>query len=428
MKIYCISILALVLFVKTVCAQNTKGIHMQAIARNEQGVIMPNKQITLRLSILNDTIQGNIIYQEIKSVTSNVLGLFFVDMGADEPGKVITGNSFNQIKWDEGEHYLQVEVDPNNALTFTTIGLEKINYVPLALYADKANTVTSIIPIELGGTGVTNIKDLSKLLNIDKINNTPDSLKPISIAVNIGLNDKLKKSDTVSLSNRINSKLNSVDTIKLSNRINQKLNLTDTISLSNRINSFPRIDTNSLSNRINSKITTGNVSINDITSGLGYIPVKNNYGQFYDTGRQTTVVSTATAVKFTFQQLANKTTITNNTAGNPTRITITDAGVYHLNYTLQFIKADSGNDELNIWIRRNGSAYPNTNLINTIQGSGVKNIFSGSYYIELGTNDYIELFYSIKNINSNLVGTPSTTVTPSRPATPSAFINMHAVN
>jgi hypothetical protein len=362
-------------------AQTNKGIHLQAIARNEQGIIIPNKQITLRLSILNDTILKNIEYQEIISVTTNVLGLFFVNVGADNSGKVVTGDAFNQIQWNRGEHFLQVEVDPNNALSFTIVGVEKINYVPLALYAEKANTVNSIIPIELGGTSVSSIKELSKLLNIDKVNNTPDSLKPISAAVNIGLNDKLKKADTASLSNRINT-----------------------------------------------KITIGNITLNDITNGLGYTPVKNNYGQFYDTGRQTALVNTATAIKFNFQQLSNKTIITNNTNGNPTRLTVTDAGIYHINYTTQFIKSDLGNDELSIWIRRNGSAYPNTNIINVIQGNGVKNIFSGSYNIDLGANDYIELFFSIKNINSNLVGSPSTTVTPSRPATPSALISLHAVN
>jgi len=381
MKTSFLSISLFTFLVINVNAQNNKGIHLQAIARNEQGIIIPNKQITLRLSILNDTILKNIEYQEIISVTTNVLGLFFVNVGADNSGKVVTGDAFNQIQWNRGEHFLQVEVDPNNALSFTIVGVEKINYVPLALYAEKANTVNSIIPIELGGTSVSSIKELSKLLNIDKVNNTPDSLKPISAAVNIGLNDKLKKADTASLSNRINT-----------------------------------------------KITIGNITLNDITNGLGYTPVKNNYGQFYDTGRQTALVNTATAIKFNFQQLSNKTIITNNTNGNPTRLTVTDAGIYHINYTTQFIKSDIGNDELSIWIRRNGSAYPNTNIIYVIQGNGVKNIFSGSYNIDLGANDYIELFFSIKNINSTLVGSPSTTVTPSRPATPSALISLHAVN
>ena len=580
-----LSLLLIVLgFSNFVYAQNTKGIHLQAIARNQNGMTIPNKQITLRLSIISDTSNDTIEYQEIKSVTTNMLGLFFVELGADENGKVITIGDFEKIAWNKGDYFIHVEVDPNNSLSFVSAGIEKINYVPLALFADKANGLNSIVPVELGGTGVASQKELITLLNIDKVNNTPDSLKPISIATNIALNEKLKKSDTISLSNRINAipkvdtaglsnrinqKLNTIDTLKLSNRINlklntndtlslsnrinsiskidttslsnrinlklfssdtvklsnrinlklnttdtaslssrinsiskidttslsnrinlklnttdtaslssrinsipkidttslsnrinlkltaidtlklsnrinaklnstdtvllftkigQKLNVTDTASLSSRINSIPKIDTASLSNRINNKISIGTLSYNDIINGLGYTPVKNNYGLFYDTSRQPTSVSTATPVKLAFLQLANKINITTNTSGNPTRITVTDAGIYHLNYNLQFIKSDAGADELNIWIRRNGSAYLNSNSVFTIQGGNLKNMFSGSYYIDLGTNDYIELFFSVKNVNSILTGSPSTTVTPSRPAIPSALISLHVIN
>jgi hypothetical protein len=456
-------------------AQNTKGIHLQAIARNQNGMIIPNKQITLRLSIISDTSTSEIEYQEIKSVTTNMLGLFFIEMGADENGKIITTGDFKNIPWNKGNYFLHVEIDPNNSLSFVSAGIEKINYVPLALYADKANTVNSIIPIEFGGTGVASIKEIVKILNIDKINNSPDSLKSISIATGIVLNEKLKKSDTITLSNRINLKLNSLDTLslstrinsipkldttsmsnrinlklsgtdtlKLSNRINlklnsidtlamsarisQKLNTSDTLNLSSRINAIPKIDTSSLSNRINSKISAGALNNTDILTGLGYSPVKNNYGLFYDTSRQATTIATATAVKFYFQHLANKINVTTNTSGNPTRISVGEAGIYQLNYSLQLIKSDAGTDELNVWIRRNSSAYPNTNYFYTLLGAGVKNIITGFYYIDLGVNDYVELYFSVKNANSVLTGTPSTTVTPSRPATPSAFISLHAIN
>jgi hypothetical protein len=411
--------------VSKLIAQNTKGIHIQAIARNQNGIIIPNKQITLRLSIINDTSNGAIEYQEIKSVTTNMLGLFFVEMGAEEEGKVITIGRFEKIPWDEGAYFIHVEVDPNNSLSFVSAGMEKMNYVPLALYAEKAHTVNSIIPVEFGGTGVASIKEMAKNLNIDKLNNTPDSIKPISIATSISLNEKLKKSDTIGLSNRINLKLNSVDTlslsnkinlklnwmdtIKLSNRINLKLNSTDTLMLSNRINSLSKIDTTSLSNRINTKASA-------------------NYGAFYDTARQASTINTASAVKFYFQQVANKINVVANSSGYPTRISVLEPGIYRLNYNLQFIKSDIGSDEVNVWIRRNGSAYTNTNNLNAILGSGIKNQIIGNYYIELSANDYVELYYSIKNINSIITGTPSTSITPSRPATPSASISLHAIN
>jgi hypothetical protein len=397
-----------------VCAQNNKGIHFQGIARSESGMIIAKKQITLRISIVTDTLRSNIEYQEIKSVTTNVLGLFYTDIGVEEAGKVITIGVFDLIQWQKEDKYLQVEVDPNNSLHFLPAGFEKINYVPYAFYAQEAKMITSIVPIELGGTGVSNKIDILKSLDLEKVNNTPDSLKPASNAVNIALNDKLKKTDTLFLSNRIHLKLNSADTLKLSNRINFKLNSSDTTGLVNRINNkLNSLDTSGLSNRIN--------ALNNM------IP-KSYYCVFYDTAKQTAFTSTATPVKFNFKQIANKISIANNTANNPTRIVVLEAGIFQVNYHLQFIKSDAGTDEIIVWFRKNSAAIAYTNNTYIIQGSGIKNTINNNFLLELDANDYIELFFSVKNVNTALQGTTSTTATPSRPATPAASISMYTVN
>jgi hypothetical protein len=378
--------------------QSNKGIHLQGIARNDKGIIIPNKQIALRLSIVMDSTQGEIAYQEIVSVTTNVLGLFFTDVGAQETNKIITIGEFENIEWNLMNFYLQLEIDPNNSLQFVTAGFEKINYVPLALFAEKATSITNQLPINLGGTGATSTMGLLKLLNIDKLNNTPDSVKPVSNAVNLSLNERLRKIDTNTLSNRINLKLNVIDTLKLSNRINQKLNSTDTIYLSNRINK------------------------------LSSTPVTNSYAVYYDTSKQSTTIATATAVKFNFQQVENKISVSNNSAGNATKLIVSENGLYQVNFNLQFIKSDINTDELNVWIRKNNAGYLNSTLNYQVIGGGLKNNISGVYFLNLIAGDYIELFYSIKNSNTNMVGSLSTSVTPSKPATPSAMISIHLLN
>lgn len=395
-------------------AQNTKGIHFQGIARNENGMIIANKQISLRIAILSDTSPMNIEYQEIKSVSTNTLGLFYTDIGVNETGKVITMGIFDTIHWENNEKYLLVELDPNNSLHFIPSSFVKMHFVPFSFYAEQAKTISTILPINLGGTGVNNLDALLLKLHLEKINNTPDSSKPISIATMLALNEKLKKTDTLSLSNRINGKLNSSDTIKLSNRINLKLNSADTIGLSNRIqNKLNTSDTISLSNRIN--VLSNNFP-------------KNNYGIFYDTAKQTALASTATAIKLSLQQLSNKINVVNNSTGNLTKITVTDPGSYFIHYNLQFIKSDPGNDELIVWFRKNNAAIANTNNTYIVQGAGIKNNINNSFLFELNANDYIELFFSVKNSSTILQGTPASTTTPSRPATPSASIVLYTVN
>ena len=409
--------------------QSNKGINFQGIARYSNGFVVADKTINLRLTILNDTTYKKVEYQEIKSVTTNILGLFTVVVGSQEIGKIITSNSFDNINWSNYEKYLMVEVDLTGDFSFITLGMQKINYVPFAFYADKveAKNVVGILNLAQGGTGFASIKDIKTSWQLDKVNNTLDSEKPASASVLALLNDKLNKTDTSSLSSRINQKLNNSDTLSLSNRINLKLNKLDTIYLSNRINQIPKIDTSSLSNRINNKISLGSLSSNDITQALNYTPIRDDYGSFYDTAKQQTAAATALSIKFNFTNFSNNMNVTNNTSGLPSRITVVNPGIYNVKYSLQFIKSDAGTDDISVWVRRNSIAYANTHNVYTIQGSNVKNVVSASFWVDLGVNDYIEIYFSVKNTNSCVTGSAALLL-PSRPATPSAIVSLQRVN
>ena len=365
-------------------AQTNKGINFQGIARDNNGYILANKSINIRISIKTDTNSSKIEYQEITPITTNVLGLFNIVVGATETNKIVSAGPFENINWSKADKYLQIEIDTVGDLSFIYMGTQKINYVPYSFYADNvsAENINGIIGIAQGGTGLNNLKDIKALFNIDKINNTPDSSKPISNLALIAINDKLKKADTLSLSNRIHLKLNSKDTLSLSNRINN----------------------------------------------IASMSIEYDYGSFYDTAKQAaSATSSATALKFSYDGLLNNITVLPNTSGQPTKITVLHAGVYNVRYTLQIIKTDIGIDEASVWIRRNGSAYLNTHTNFTISGSGIKNVLTGNYLVDLGSNDYIELFYAVKNINSIVTGSPTQT-SPSRPATPSVYIILQKIN
>ena len=365
-------------------AQTNKGINFQGIARDNNGYILANKSINIRISIKTDTNSSKSEYQEITPITTNVLGLFTIVVGATETHKIVSAGSFESINWSKADKYLQIEIDTVGDLSFIYMGTQKINYVPFSFYADNvgAQNINGVIGITQGGTGLDNLKEVKVLFNIDKINNTPDSSKPISNLALTAINDKLKKADTLSLSNRINLKLNSKDTLSLSNRIN-------------------------------------NISL----PSLVY-----DYGSFYDTAKQAaSAVSSATAIKFSNEGLVSNISIQPNTSGQLTKITVLHAGVYSVHYAIQIIKPDLGVDEASVWIRRNGSAYLNTNTNFTISGSGIKNLLTGNYLVDLGANDYIELYFSVKNIISAATGTTAQ-ASPSRPATPSAYIILNKIN
>jgi hypothetical protein len=362
-------------------SQNQKGIAFQAAARTSYGVIMPNKQIQVRISILKDTLAEAILYQELKSVTTSPLGLFTILIGAAEPAKIITIGAFENINWTAATYFMRVEIDPENHLQFIRIGQQQIQYAAYAFAADHvlAENVKGVLSIPQGGTGVNNTTAFKLALQVDKVNNVADSLKILSKASIQALAFKLDKKDTASLSNRINQKLNK-----------------------------------------------GDISASELALSLGFLPFETHFGAFTDTARQTALINTATAVKWRDTISQNQVSIGLNSSLDRTKLLVMKAGTYLVQYSIQVNNPQIANDEISIWIRRNGAAYPNT-LRQFLTGAvGVKNIFSGQAIIVFNEDDYLELFFSVKHNQTQLLKTSALT-NPSRPATPSAQITLFRI-
>ena len=374
-------IILLLLYNQMGLSQNHKGIAFQAAARTSYGVIMPNKKIQIRISILKDTLAEALLYQEIISVTTSPLGLFTILIGAAEPAKIITIGVFEKIDWTAGTYFMRVEIDPENNLQFIRIGQQQIQYAAYAFSADHvlAENVEGVLSIPQGGTGVNNLTAFKLALQMDKVNNIPDSLKILSKASIQALALKLDKKDTLSLSNRINQKLNK-----------------------------------------------GEMSASELALSLGFLPFETHFGAFSDTAKQVAIVNTATAVKWRDTIGQNQVSIGLNSSLDQTRLLVVKAGTYLVQYSLQVNNTQIANDEISVWIRRNGAAYPNS-LRQFLTGAvGVKNIFSGQTIMVFGEDDYLELFFSVKHNQTQIFKTNALT-NPSRPAIPSAQITLFRI-
>ena len=376
-----ILLILLLLYCHLGLSQNQKGIAFQAVARTINGVIMPNKQIQIRISILKDTLAEELLYQELKSVTTSPLGLFTILVGAAEPAKIITIGAFEKINWTAATYFLRVEIDPENHLQFIRIGQQQIHYAAYAFSADHvlAENVEGVLSIPQGGTGVNNLPAFKLAMQMDKVNNVADSVKILSKASIQALALKLDKKDTVSLSNRINQKLNK-----------------------------------------------GDISASELALSLGFLPFETHFGAFTDTAKQLALVNTATAVKWRDTIAQNQVAIGLNSSLDPTKLLIVKAGTYLVQYSLQVHNTQIANDEISVWIRRNGAAYQNS-LKQFLTGAvGVKNFFTGQAILTFGSDDYLELFFSVKHSQTQLLKTSALT-NPSRPATPSAQIFLYRI-
>lgn len=372
---------SILLYCQIGLTQNQKGIAFQAVARTSNGVIMPNKLIQIRISILKDTLEEALLYQEIKSITTSPLGLFTILIGVAEPAKIVTIGAFEKINWTAAPCFMRVEIDPENHLQFMRIGQQQIQYTAYAFSADHvlSENLEGVLSIPQGGTGVNNLPALKLAMQIDKINNVPDSLKILSKASVQALALKLDKKDTASLSNRINQKLNK-----------------------------------------------GEISASELAVSLGFLPIEIHFGAFTDTARQIALANTATAVKWRDTIGLNKIAIGLNTSLDPTRILVVKSGNYLVQYSLQVTNTQVANDEISVWIRRNGAAYPNTLRQFSTGAVGVKNFFTGQAMVVFGEDDYLELFFSVKHNQTQLLKTNNLT-NPSRPATPSAQIMLYRI-
>ena len=126
-----------VLFTVFVMAQAPGAINYQGVARNSVGNVLPNQEISLRLTIHDGSAAGPVIYQETRKMKTNLFGLFTIAIGSNGASGV-TG-TVTDIDWSTGGgKYLQVEMDPKGQSSFINMGASELLSVPFALHAHKA--------------------------------------------------------------------------------------------------------------------------------------------------------------------------------------------------------------------------------------------------------------------------------------------------
>jgi hypothetical protein len=146
------------------------------------------------------------------------------------------------------------------------------------------------------------------------------------------------------------------------------------------------------------------------------------YGSFCNTVSQTNAGTTsANVVTFDTTTTGDGVSLT---AG--TRLTAANAGVYNLQFSMQVSKSDDGNDDIDIWLRLNGSNVSNTNSRVTLTATGDTKLISRNYVVTLAASGYVELVWSSADINMSLPAYAGGS-NPSRPAIPSVIATLTLV-
>ncbi|WP_319501165.1 hypothetical protein [uncultured Draconibacterium sp.] len=162
----------------TLLAQTPGAFNYQAVLRDAEGKIISNQDVSIQISILQQSTSGEVVFQEKHSASTNEFGLIVLEIGNGIP---ITG-TLAEINWGESTHFLKVELDATGGELYTDMGTSRMLSVPYALYAKSSGSNFSGKYSDLEGTpqlpnDISDLSDAGKLLfdgNYNSLTNKPD--------------------------------------------------------------------------------------------------------------------------------------------------------------------------------------------------------------------------------------------------------------
>jgi hypothetical protein len=152
------------------------------------------------------------------------------------------------------------------------------------------------------------------------------------------------------------------------------------------------------------------------------------YGSFQDSTNQTAgSTTTAYAITFDTTDYSNGVTLSNSS-----RINVKNAGVYNIQFSIQFKNTTNDSQDADVWFRKNGTDIDKSNSrfgFAPRKGAGdpYHTIGSLNYFVELAANDYVQLMWRVSNTGVSIEQHPAGT-SPTRPAVPSVILTVNYVN
>ncbi len=117
-------------------AQVPKRINYQAVVRDANGRLVENGTIPVRITIMQGSPTGTVVYTENATVTTNSFGLFSHEVGSNA--------DLGVVDWSNGPFYLQSEVQLTEGAMFNIVTNQQLVSVPYALYAGIADSVRGV--------------------------------------------------------------------------------------------------------------------------------------------------------------------------------------------------------------------------------------------------------------------------------------------
>lgn len=154
-KLLLLNVLMILLCNGSVLAQSVpQGINYQAVALDQSGQPIPGvdivgrpidgAEIGVRISILENSAGGPVLYEENHEVRTDLYGMFNLVIGE---GLQLSAGSFPSIDW-KGDKYLKVELSVDNNGDFKVSAIQQLMSVPYAFLAENAITAETALDVD----------------------------------------------------------------------------------------------------------------------------------------------------------------------------------------------------------------------------------------------------------------------------------------
>jgi hypothetical protein len=153
------------------------------------------------------------------------------------------------------------------------------------------------------------------------------------------------------------------------------------------------------------------------------------FGQFQSNVDQTAAaIDVAYPITYTASDFLDGVTLSSGS-----RLTVPAAGVYVVSFSIQFKNTTNGVQDIDIWLRKNGTDVPDTNSRFSIvarKGAGNPShlIATTPIMVELAANDYVQVMWHVTDTGVSIEHFPAVTAvpgtTPAHPATPSVIVQV----
>jgi len=158
------------------------------------------------------------------------------------------------------------------------------------------------------------------------------------------------------------------------------------------------------------------------------------YGAFQDSTDQTATANTATVMTFNTTDFSNGVSVVTS-GGKASRLTVAQAGIYNLQFSVQMQNTDTQLHDVSIWLRKDASGAGididgSTGFVSVPNSHGGIDghiIVGWNYFVTLNANDFVEIWWSTTNTAVTIQAYAAGT-SPTRPSTASIVATMTFVS